>query len=198
MVWNIQMRKMECCQVHWYLLPHAQPLMVTLLTLVYAKIELWADVLLLRIVLPPPFVSTTLLSFYLWRGQYVCSGEFWCQQFLPTQAIPESFLPFIYRLYLISPLGLLAWSTWPEISTAIPSKKMSVTVHPFLVAKYVQHPLRMHLTSPETQGIPCPINLMLLFCVQIPSATFSSIKMPALHTGKTSTKLLAVSPAGFS
>ena len=55
----------------------------------------------------PPFVSTTLLQRHCLRGQRVYSGGFWCQRFLPTQAMPEAFLPFPDRLYPIPPPGFV-------------------------------------------------------------------------------------------
>ena len=168
---------MGCCQSHSNILTHGQPLTVTLLPLDVAKLRLWSDVLLLRTFLPPPFVSTTLILCYRWREQRVYSGGFRCQLFLPSQVMTGAFLPFTYCLYPSSPLVFWAWPAWPKISLAIPSAKLSVPVHLFLVDNCLQHPLHMHLPSPENWGLPWPITLMLLVHVQPLSAAFFSLEI---------------------
>ena len=171
---------MGCRQEHSDILTHVQPLTLTLLTLVSSKLRLWADVLLLQNFLTPPFVSTTLLPCYRWRGQRVYNGGFRCQKFLPTRAILEAFLKFTDRLYPSLPLGLLEWPAWNVIYLAIPSATFSVPVHLFLVSNRLQHPLQMHLPSIEIWGLPWQIHFMSLVHVKPPSAAFSSLKMPAL------------------
>ena len=96
-----------------------------------------------------------------------------------------------------SPHGFIGVASLFCNSLAIPSSKLSVPVHLFLVANRPQHPLWMHLPIPEIWGLPWPINFLLLFHVQPPSSAFSSLKIPALQLGNISIKLFVVSPAEF-
>ena len=188
---------MECCQVQSYLLPHDHTLTVLLLPLVAAELELWADVLLLQISLPFPFVSTILLPCYCWRVQRVCSRKCQCQILLPTWSMPENFQPFPDCLYPNPPPNFLAWSAWPTIPAAIPSAKSSVPVHRLLVANRPQQTLYMHIPIPETWGIPWPIPLISLVCVQPPSILLSILEILSWQAGNIFTKPFVVLPAGF-
>ena len=109
----------------------------------------------------------------------------------------EAFLPFTDCLYPSPTLGLLELSARPIISLAILSNKLLVPVHIFLVSNRLQHPLQMQLPRLEIWGLPSPIPLMSLFHLQIPTAVFSSLRIPDLQLGNISTKLFAISPAGF-
>ena len=63
--------------------------------------------------------------------------------------------------------------------------------------QFFQHPLQTYPPSPEILGIPWKINLTSLVYVQLHSAAFSSLGMPAFPLGNISTELFAVLPAGF-
>ena len=59
--------------------------------------------------------------------------------------------PAIYISFISKPppLGLSMWPAWLTISLAIPSAILLGPVHIFLVANWIQHPLRMHLPGPN-------------------------------------------------
>ena len=89
---------MEFRQSHSSLLPHAQPLIVTLLPLPAANIRLWSDILLMRNCFMLPFLSTILLPYYRWRGQRVYSGGFLVPN-IPSNMIHYRRFPAIYRYF---------------------------------------------------------------------------------------------------
>ena len=150
---------MWCLQSHSNILPYKHALMVTLLPLVSAKLIFWVDVLLLRTFFRPPLCPRHCCNVIADYAN-VYSRGFWCQRFLPTGSMPEDYLQFSDRLYPIPPLDLLVWSAWPSTSFNIPNAKLLVPVHLFLVANCLQHPIQMHLPSPEIRGLPWPIPLL--------------------------------------